>query len=785
MLTNRKQYPDLYSWSHPLGDTVLAHQDGAVSVYIDWAGFDVEMLSELERRSVSADLLSALNTLEPGYCAEFHFWREWDASLAQDYRNRKMKRGSEFAAAIRKAQADHLAQYGMSNQVGLVLTKEPKNSFWGGAKTALKNQSRSANALMERAEILASKLPGGRLAPLQTYYDRITQSYDRKRFNKKRIFRYDPKFLLSESILAEAPSTKADDHILIGGERSKVLLLHLYPDSYPGWFLFLSTLSIPLHISFILRSTDKTATLQQAERESRLAEGTLSERGGEDQSHKIEALSNFRAYIVANNLPVFQNSFVIHLHGSLEENNRYATIISDWIEKNQGQIRDQDYIQHPYWRTAQPGQGYRSSMWRPDEGEQIANMIPAQVFKSGEADPESLRLGESGQLIGFSLLNQPVAHSLTVAMTGGGKGVDKIATIAETYPFGMDWYIQEVGPTYRYVVEGFGGAYTQIDPRYTVVNPLPPYKLADHNAKRPLDPIVAGTTANALAFLLTDGRTTLTVHETAAVQSALQLLYSVPSSDKAPLLPDLLSELESYDVEQKEQQKAAREMAANLSSFLETTEGRLFSQASNLAITEGICGVDLKDVDKANPKLLKFYLIFISLQYSHLAFSGKRPSTCLFDEFHKFIRVSPEIVGSFISMITRTGRKDYNFADIVTQGTSEIDAIEKEVINSMPLRSLLYRGDEWEDIGKRINMPDTPLNIWKQFPYPMRMDWRPAIRSVASDYYNLHLTFPNIILDLGNTNPDDLKIKEQIAKDIDDPLERLSLFRQYKEGILK
>jgi len=785
MITRRKQYPDLYSWSHPLGSHVFAHQDGAVSVYIDWAGYDLEMMSELERRSVSEALLTALNTILPGYCAEFHFWREWDASLAVTYRNRKIQRGGEFAKAIREAQADHLANYGMSNQVGLVLTKEPIKAFWGGARTALKNQSRAANVLIEAAGVLASKLPGGRLAPLQRYFNRIWQSYDRRRHLREGDFRYDPGFLISESILAEAPSNKADDHILIGGERSKVLLLFLYPDVTPGWFLFLSTLSIPLHISFVLRSTDKTATLQQAERESRLAEGTASERGAEDRSTKIAALSDFRAYIVANNLPVFQNSFIIHLHGSMEENKRYTTLISDWIQRNKGQIRDQDEIQHPYWRTAQPGQGYRSPMWRPDEGEQISNMIPAQVFKSGEANPESLRLGESGQLIGFSRLTDTIAHSFTVAKTGSGKGQDKIATIAETYALGMNWCIAEVGNTYSWVVEGFDGSYTQIDPGDTVVNPLPLYALADKAALPPLKPAIIGPTLGSLAFLLTDGRSALSVHEEAAAQSALQLLYAAPvKGAEAPVLPDLYHELEKLNSSSQEQKDAADSMAKNLYSFLSTTEGRIFTEQTNLKLTEGITGVDLKNVERASPKLLKFYLIFLALQFDHFAFGHRNPTTILLDEMHKFIRIAPDEIGKLISELARMGRKDAGNIDIVTQGTTEIDAIEKEVINSMQFRSLMYRGDEWEDIGKRINMPEAPLHIWKGFRDPMKFSWRPSIQAVGSEYYHLHLTFPDCLLDLGNSNPKDLDQKDRIAKQIKDPIKRLQLFRQYKEGML-
>ncbi|MFQ5598872.1 MAG: hypothetical protein ACE5GK_12605, partial [Nitrospiria bacterium] len=415
-----------------------------------------------------------------------------------------------------------------------------------------------------------------------------------------------------------------------------------------------------------------------------------------------------------------------------------------------------------------------------------ANMIPAQVFKSGENNPESLRLGESGQLIGFSRLTDTIAHSFTVAKTGSGKGQDKIATIAESYPLGMNWCIAEVGNTYAWVVEGFGGSYTQIDPGNTVVNPLPLYKLADNTAKRPLKSLIIGPTLGALSFLLTDGRTALTVHEEAAAQNALQLLYATPVSNvEAPVLPDLYHELENLHCPIKEQKEAAQAMAKNLYSFLSTTEGRIFTEQTNLKLTEGITGVDLKNVERASPKLLKFYLIFLALQFDHFAFGQRNPTTILLDEMHKFIRIAPDEIGKLISELARMGRKDAANIDIVTQGTTEIDAIEKEVINSMQFRSLMYRGDEWDEIGKRIHMAEAPLNIWKNFPDPMKFNWRPSLQSVGSSNYHLHLTFPHLLLDLGNSNPNDLDMKDRIAKQTKDPLERLSLFRQYKEGVLK
>ncbi len=742
------------------------------------------MLSQGERQAAWERIATALNYIEIGYCAESHFWREWDYSKLAPYLKKKQIRGGAVAKRLRQAQADHLAPFAMSNRVGLVLTKLPKKSFGFGVKSALKKQSQAANDLLEKADLLARKLPGGEVAPFESYLRRIYQSYGRAGFPKNRSIRYDPVFLLSEQILAARPEVHKGN-VRIAGQETKVLLLHMYPDAAPAWFFPLSTLSIPCHVSQIIFPIDKKAAMDQSERETKVATGTASDKGRESSDLAITDLANFRSYVTQNSLSIFNNSFIIHLHGPAEDLKRETESIVDWVVGNGGQVRTQDYIQLPYLRAGMPGQGYRVPMFRPDHGEQVANMIPAQVFKAGDPNPDSLRLGVSGQLIGFNYLDQKVGHSFVIAMTGSGKGVEVGTRIAETYALGMDYYIAEVGNSYEWLVTSLNGpdAYTRIEPEETVVNPLPAYDLADETANLPLNSTLAGTTINVLAFLLTDGRTELTVHERAAGQTALQVLYAKkPSHTNAPLLPDFHRKLEHLELESKEQQAAAKSMAANLESFLETAEGRIFSKETNLTLKKGICGVDLKNVDKANPKLLKFYLIFISLLFDQMAFSRGNPATVVLDEMHKFIAIAPEAIGKLIRELSRMGRKEAAWVMPVTQGLSEIDVIG-EAVNSMPLRSLLYRSDDHKEIAERIKMPKAPLDLWKSFPYPINFDWRPSIQSIGDEYYNLYLTFPNMILDLMNSNPKDLAMKDVIAEQTQDPLERLQRFRAFKEEV--
>lgn len=737
--TRLKQYADHFTWSHPLQTGCIAHQDGAVSRLIEWDGLDMELSTERDKERAWERLHATLNSLEIGYCAEFHWWREWDDSVAQAYRKHGTHavRGGAIAHAIRDAQAQHLGRFGISNQVAVVLTKLPERGLLSFArrglfapKHALKRQAEDAQALDVQAERLMASLTGATSCSAERFIQRIQQSVDRDRFTRGVPAIVDEGELISETVIASSPRDldghgKPLGHVDVNGHCSKVLMVYQYPDASPAWFAGLASLSIAMHVVHIVIPLNTRTAMRKSENETRLADGTLSDRGGEKQRAQLRDMNQYRQFVADHNLRVFYNAYIIHLHGTPDELTKTSRIIKDWIERGGGQVRDNWYVQLPYFRVAQPGQGYRVPKVRDDHLLQVANMLPVQVYRRGDDHPESLRLGDSGQLVGFNLSRQKVAHAVTIAMTGSGKGVDKVATIAETYPFGIDWYIAEIGESYRWIVEAFGGTYSKLDPTESVINPLPPFTatmaISDSNPY-PLDALVAGQTINALAFLLTDGRTTLTVHEAKAGQDALQYLYAAPETQRyAPSLPEYLEALREDLFDNELQAAAARSMSDNLESFLGTTEGRIFTREDNLILSPGITGVDLKDIDRANPKLLKFYLVFIALKFNHLAFARRTPARVLLDEMHKFVAIAPDVIGRLISELARMGRKDAAAIDIVTQGIKEIDVVETEVLNSMRLRSLLYRPDEHEAIAKRIDMPAGALAAWQRWQDPTEL----------------------------------------------------------------
>ncbi len=764
MALGARRYCDVYTWSHTLGEHVIAHGDGACSIAILWTGVDAEFEDAAGRAHQWSLAEELLRRLPRDYWVECHLWREPCDDPAHAYlaHYKNASRPSAFAAAMRVAIAEHLAPRFLVNTVALIVGRLP-GARRAIPRPALGAQSLRAQDLEELASHLASLLPGGRIASALDYVHLIQKSYDRS----PALSAVDPWLSLAEQLIA-VPPTQAQGNLSIERRTLRVWYLHLYPDVYPAWVLPIASLAMPLHISQIVMAADTEQALRASERADRLAQGAMAHKGRERQVAMLREMQGFRQAVSDNDWQVHRNAYMVC--GDLTDvPDAEVDRLCELLRGQGGRPRDDQFIQLPFFRASQPGQGYRSPLWRPDHSAQIAAMAPWQTFRSGSPYPESLRLGLARQAVSFDYSHQVVAHGFTVAMTGAGKGVDKVATIVETYPFGIDWYVLEIGATYRWVVEGLGGIYTCLDPSTAAVNPLPPRSVGAAG----LDPLLASGTLNILAFILTDGRTVLDFHEMAAGAAALQRLYDVDIGPN-PGLVDFLGTLEASGSASPEQADAARRMAANLHSFLDTPEGRLFASHDNVQISTGICGVDLKEVDRASPKLLTFYLVFLCLRFLNLAFAHRTPARVLLDEIHRFVAHAPQVMSRLVSEIARMGRKEAAAIDIVTQGLAEIDVMEKEIVNSMPMRSLLYRNDGWEDIASRIGMPARALHIWKHLPFPLNLPWRPAVRSVGPDYYALRLTFPEPLLTLADTTPTGLAAKEAVGRDIRDPLLRLA-----------
>ncbi len=798
-------YANKYTWSHPYGDHCLAHTDGAVSCMISWQGVDVSTHDEQLTLGEYEQFYTLLHRFSEQYYYEFHWWREYDPTIADlyDQASERECRGGAFGRAVRDELSHHLRQFAMGNTLRIVITQPNKQGFFRSAKSALVKQGKTADELMAYVAKLIKGIPYARLCDTAEYQQRILQSFHRQKHLSGARPHYDPRFSLSEQIICERPALNRETATTKVGEvHTKTLYVNLYPDAGPGWFYGMSAIPSEMHVCAIVKPINTGDSIKKSERETDLTEGTAGRRGGAQRRSKLKHLSAFRDYVVDNQLMVFSNAYIIRLHNKNPDTlYDHARQLSEWIELAGGSVRSHDYMQLPWSRYAMPGQGYRCPRLRPDHTWQVGNMLPIQVpitgdvymdnheasgRKKGRQAVDSIRLRADGSLVGFNFIDAAIIHYLTSAMTRAGKGVDAVVTVAECYTQGIDFGIIEVGECYRWLVEAFGGTYTVADPEETAVNPLPSWRHADvtNTDDGPLSVHIVGSTATSLAYLVSDGKSLmLNGHQRAVLEPAIQALYlerpADATDDSAPLLPELHTSLEQLISLGEEafslpQLKEAKVMRDNLESFLSSQAGRVFEKKGTLVLSEGITGVDLGNIEKASPHLLKFYLIFISMRMLQNAMSSYRRSFIWLDEMHYFVKNQPEIVGQLCSEIVRMGGKKNAFLGIVTQELQELEMIEAAVINNIPMRNLLYRAGSHDEVIKRLNVPPGPARIFKGWTNPLGQPFRPGLRTTDTDsYHHLHLTFPQTLLALAESSPKALELKASIGKETRDPFERI------------
>lgn len=784
MISGTKTYDALFTWEAPYGENVFLHNDGACSVATQYGGIDADLLTAAERVHAWTPFETALRTIPAGYCTEWHCFRERDDSPARRYLalNDSLPRGAVFSRRVREEMAAHLGPKGFSNRVYLITTKLAEPRFFLTAKKRLLDEAKKADQCLAVADDLAKNLRDPALLSCAEYGQLILQAANRRRFLDGERFRPCDGATLAESLITKRPSLVpgcTDAVMELDGVFYRTLFLYLLPDADPGWILQHLAYPITMHVSHTVYPIATKKAVAASENAKRHTEGLIDDRASQYQRNKAAQLGAFGEYVVEQKREILRHQFIFQLYGTLEDVTTYGNIIRKSIGITHGQVRDADYIQSQYYQVALPGQGYRGR-FRPDEHGQIANMLPVQVWSDGDpGQPEILRLGASGQLVTLNVSQHAVAHTFVGGMTRSGKDSDFVTEVAETFPW-CSYLVAEIDPSYQYVVEAYGGNYLRPDPE-SVINPLPLFAAANHAADKPLDVDVVSTTVQSLAFLLNDGKVTLNDHQTVGAQWALQYLYAVPDDHRlAPTLADYLVELERLDPEYftSEQMEAAKTMAANLHSFLDTAQGMIFTKQENLTFSPDITGVDLRFIRNISDQLALFYLVFIAMRYNQLAFMSGKLTRIVLNELHELVRLAPDVIGALASSITRMGAKQRSYLTILSQSTDETEKLDSGILEQMPIRHLLFRRDNWEHIGERLKINTGPLERWKSFPYPIGRPYRESIRAYGDNYYHLHNFLPPFCLNLADSSPEALIHKRTIRLETRDPFERLRLLGQ-------
>ena len=791
------RYQDLYSWDNGLveqGETgVLEHTDGAVSVAFTWSGYSTELKSSEHVSSLFLQYYKTLNQLpkHDDILIENHFLRTYDNSVCQSYvryGTQHMTRYQEFGGAMRDAIASHISDMAMTNRIVTVVTMKQFLSPIAKLRAKATHQRIRKNAvrLHRIASDFAANLPGSRLLTYAELEQQIWAHYHRDLDRSSRLPGVNQRFRLSHRIASKP--TWDDGFVRLGDTYTKVVLIVDYADAGINWFYELARqCGCEIHITQVLRPTDSGGVLAHSSTQTRKSLESASAIGGESERGKVDDHNDFRRYVADNDLAIFHNCFVIKMHHVDKE--LLTDLYRDFkngLDPNMVVSDGEESIAMAFWRSSQIAQGHTMSYMRPDHTWQVAHMAPIICFDDGNREtPQMLRITSDATAVTFGFPRDGTNHTVTGAKTGGGKGVNTVAQISELFPLGFNFYISEVGASYKWVVEAFGGSYYHLDPNTTVVSPFPDYALADPKKEGyPLPADIVSPTIGALLPLLAHrNQPEMHVHITSVAEQIMQAHYALTENPatKAPTLADYYRFANDCKGEfAGVQNKAAQTIVENLESFLSSTAGSNFDRADTLNFDAGIVGVDFKPL-MANEELAKFMLVFIALRYKQLAFANDTPTRIILDEQHEFNRIDAELIKTLAMQLTRMGRKEAGAYQGISQEILDM-GLEPGILNQITHRELMYTQSGHAEIADVLKLNNTGLSRWRGYVDPesagQSMNYRQCIRMVGDTTYDLQLRFPQILLDLAHSSPAALRMKEAIGKTTKDPFKRLQLFRE-------
>lgn len=787
-----KSYQDRYTWSHGLrgeGHEALCHTDGSISIAIKWDGFQTSLKVEEDIAAMVLNLKDALHTLAPNYelCVENHFIRDHQDTTCRDYvryGRDHIVRCHALAMRIREDIASTVASVAMNTKLVMVMTLQRRTRPWARllGKREIVKVKKLAGRLSAHAARYMVHLPGATLLSYAEFEFEIWSAYHRERSNSQSIPSVNARFALKDR-LATKPRLE-DGLLVVGNTYTKVLLLLDYPDADTNWFYGLAShCGVEMHITQIIKPENVDSALFASSRATTMGREIAEQVGGEAEAAKLLDHAHYRELVTSHNLHIFKNAYIVKLH--CENKEHLLSVIEPMLK-----IMGKDTVvagNHPemsylYWRISQMGQGHLSPFMRQDHSLQVANMAPVISFSKGDTTHlQMLRLDANGQAIAFSYPKGGTNHAATAAKTGGGKGVEMVAQICEMYPLGVNFFLTEVGTSYKWAVEAHDGAYFHLTPEI-VVSPFPAYSLADPTQEFPMDKGIADTTISVLMPLISKGHEDTENHIFSVALQVMQDLYRQLPGDGAlaPTMGTYFDRIDmSIDQYQGVQYTAAKVIRENLNSFL-LGAGSNFRNADTLDFSAGIVGLDFSGLMNS-PELAKFLLCFVALRFKQMAFANATPTRIVIDELHEFTAIDPDLVALLIKQLTRRGRQKGAAFHGITQEAMDMD-LERGILNQITNRNLFYTQHGHEAVAKVFGMNSPTLACWKAYRDPektqARVPYRNGIRMVGDEAFDLHLIFPESVMALAHSSPDMLALKEDIGSKTRCPFERIEAFRQ-------
>lgn len=799
-MNGAKGFQDRFSWLHRLGDYVIAHTDGSISVLVSLKGVDTCFHSLEELQQAYSPFANVLQNLPKNLLLEWHLWREYDDTKSQDYlrKQEQVTRGYAISHLVRTSLAAHLKPYTVTNHLGLVITLAPERGVIPHLRRMtsqgyrVKAQEQAVTELLDIAQRMAFHLQG-EVEPVERFSEAIQRSYHRDRFDEGQNIQLSlsDRFPWNYQLVSVKPDYLPESGVLkVNQTFTWVGLLKTTPEHiYSNFGQSLMSLirgghlgsgEIDIHICYLTTLGNAKQSAAKSEKDARDTQNLQQSSGGVFNTKRANDAQGFAQDVADHEMSVLNNCWIIHIHSKvLTRLQQRVAEIREQLDKANAHLVSNEDISWAYWRVAMPGQGHWNRFWRMHSHPYCAYMVPGIKFGRGAEEATSLRMTAAGEAISIHHDPYKATHASIIGKTGTGKGAIKTLEIIETGSLDTDWYIIEKGSTHLFTVAALGGIYIKIDPGKHVINPFPTYQEVDTETGEHFSEYVEGFIKGiGFALVGSGGFEALSgakvEHYKAVAEKALLMLYETPERAQATLAPNLrdyLGRLQQYQdpkiTANAHQRAAAVEMASHLESFLDTARGRIFTQETNLTIKPGIVGLDFSLLEN-QPEMAAAMLAFTCMRFASYAYFGKRKSRVLLEECHAFS--SNRSVVNLAKNIATMGRKNSCSIEISGQSYKQFEGFN-ELDEQLCMRSQFFVTSGHEEVAESSQMPSEALAEWKNFEDPDRRSsnrtYRNLLLGYNEDWYQLVITLPDILLEWVNTNDQATMLaRERIVSDL-------------------
>jgi|APSaa5957512535_1039671.scaffolds.fasta_scaffold10619_1 hypothetical protein len=699
---------------------------------------------------------SFLKQLDYGFRYEFHLVRSNDASLCDEYdevTENNLVREKELTSFFRTIQSQHHRNYGKSNTTYFsIITGTNKNIF---DPSALKKQTDKLDAFAIKLSSLIKldRCSTKEILQLNLYFlnhkkQEIANTYD------------NPYNSITETLVHDVPILSKDKLCMeSNGSYFKAMVLQLYPDAYAGILDHICFLNSKIHIKLSIKAIGNSYI-------SKNRQATQSSKHDtEVDDLKNDESAGFRKYVAQNHCALFKNniSFVLESKDK-EQLIEDCQTIGNFLTGRGAIINDDCRLQHNLYVHSLIGESYLKYD-RVDHSKLMMALLPINATKNNYQRADILRLSSRGNLFALNYEKTEPNHGFTIGASKGGKDAEKVLQIAETYGLGYDYFVTEIDPSYKFIIELLGGNYIDVDPNEQVINPFPKF---GHKMRSETISIIVSSIA---PLLKNSGE--LDPNEMFVAEVALEQLYKNKQFEEScssehpnfDTFRNSLDALREKDIT-KEQAKSLDALLSNMSSFIDSPVGSIFKKDTNIILSPNICGINLKRVTESKNKSLSvFYLNFIAMQFKFLAEQSDNNSLIVLNELHEFSAIAPEVTNDLIRRLTRMGRRKNVSLEIVTQNVADLD-LDEGILNNMPRRKFVYMREGHDAVKNKFpKISNNFLTQWKGLNDPKTLKgYRQQLVNIGDDSELLTIMMPKELLSVADTNLEGLREKERILK---------------------